>query len=161
MIFVTVGTHEQSFNRLIKEIDRLVGQRKITESVFIQIGYSTYIPHNVEYKRFLDYEEMETKIDYARVVITHGGPASFLNVLSKGKVPVVVPRLKKFNEHVNDHQMNFARQLVKKGYNIIIVENIEELSEKISQIKEFPISYHSNNGNFMAKFTQVVDELFE
>lgn len=161
MIFVTVGTHEQSFNRLIKEIDSLVGQKKIIEPVFIQIGYSTYIPHNVEYKRFLDYEEMETKIDCARVIITHGGPASFLNVLSKGKVPVVVPRLKKFNEHVNDHQMNFARQLVKKGYNILIVENIEELSEKISQIEEFPISYHSNNGDFIAKFTHIVDTLFE
>jgi len=58
---------------------------------------------------------METKIDCARVIIMHGGPASFLNVLSKGKVPIVVPRLKKFNEHVNDRQMNFARQLVKKG----------------------------------------------
>ena len=85
----------------------------------------------------------------------------FLNVLSKGKVPVVVPRLKKFNEHVNDHQMNFARQLVKKGYNLLIVENIEDLSEKISQIKEIPIIYHSNNDDFIAKFTHIVDALFQ
>lgn len=161
MIFVTVGTHEQSFNRLIKEIDMLVGQKKIMEPVFIQIGYSTYIPHNVEFKRFLSYKEMEEKMDCARVIITHGGPASFLNVLSKGKVPIVVPRLRKFNEHVNDHQVNFAHQLVKKGYNIIIVENIKELNEKISQIKNLSTVYHSNNSNFIAGFTRIVDELFE
>lgn len=57
--------------------------------------------------------------------------------------------------------MNFARQLVKKGYNLLIVENIEDLSERISQIKEIPIIYHSNDDDFIAKFTHIVDALFQ
>lgn len=57
--------------------------------------------------------------------------------------------------------MNFARQLVKKGYNLLIVENIEDLSERISQIKEIPIIYHSNDDDFVAKFTHIVDALFQ
>lgn len=55
MIFVTVGTHEQPFNRLIKKVDELIGDGKITENVFMQTGYSTYEPKNCEWSPFLSY----------------------------------------------------------------------------------------------------------
>ena len=48
MIFVTVGTHEQQFNRLIEYVDRL----NLDEDVFIQTGYSTYIPKNCRWNDF-------------------------------------------------------------------------------------------------------------
>ncbi|MFV0560029.1 MAG: glycosyltransferase, partial [Enterococcus sp.] len=88
MIFVTVGTHEQQFNRLVKEVDELKRDGVITEDVFIQTGYSDYEPQYCEWSKFLGYDEMEKYIDNARIVITHGGPASFMSVLSKGKVPI-------------------------------------------------------------------------
>ncbi|WP_236596154.1 glycosyltransferase [Enterococcus casseliflavus] len=110
MIFVTVGTHEQPFNRLIKHIDLLIENKVITEKVFMQIGYSDYIPKNCEYKKFVTYDCMEEMIDNSRIVITHGGPSSFLSVLSKKKTPIVVPRYSKFNEHINNHQIEFAKK---------------------------------------------------
>lgn len=94
MIFVTVGTHEQQFNRLIKEIDELKKENIIKQEVFIQTGYSDYIPKYCEYKKFLSYEEMEQHIDRSEVVICHGGPSSFMTALLKEKKTIIVPRQK-------------------------------------------------------------------
>ena len=54
---------------------------------------------------------MIEKISQARIVITHGGPASFISVLQAKKVPVVVPRQAEFGEHVNNHQIEFVRMV--------------------------------------------------
>ena len=81
MIFVTVGTHEQPFNRLIEEVDRLKGEGIIEDEVIIQRGYSTYVPKYCKYYDLISYEEMDKYIHDANIVITHGGPASFLAVI--------------------------------------------------------------------------------
>lgn len=108
MIFVTVGTHEQPFNRLVKAVDMLKLNGKITESVFIQTGYSTYVPQACEYKDFISMKQIDKYMQQASIVITHGGPSSFVMALQYNKVPIVVPRLSKYNEHVNDHQLTFV-----------------------------------------------------
>lgn len=159
MIFVTVGTHEQSFNRLIKEVDELVGEKVITEPVFIQTGYSDYVPKHAEYARFLNYDQMEKTIDSARIVITHGGPASFINVLAKGKKPIIVPRLSKFHEHVNDHQITFAKELKDRNYEIIIVEDIDDLRNEIVSFSSSNQKFHSHNTVFVSNFIKIVDEI--
>lgn len=66
----------------------------------MQIGYSTYIPKYAKYVRFLEYKEMEKFIDTAKIVITHGGPSSFINVLSKGKNPIVVEDMQLLEEAI-------------------------------------------------------------
>ena len=58
MIFVTVGTHEQPFDRLISYVDRLKGKGVITEEVIVQTGFSTYIPGHCIWGRLFPYEEM-------------------------------------------------------------------------------------------------------
>ena len=118
MIFVTVGTHEQSFERLIKEIDELKGNGIIKEDVFIQTGFTDYIPKNCEWSKLISFKDMDKKVSDARIVITHGGPASFIAPLQKGKIPIVVPRQFEFNEHVNNHQVDFAKQVEKRKKNI-------------------------------------------
>ncbi|MFD1441071.1 glycosyltransferase [Lacticaseibacillus hegangensis] len=101
MIFVTVGTHEQGFDRLIKAIDEQVRDGEIVESVTMQIGYSTYKPRYCKFKQFMSYDEMRQYVKQADIVITHGGPASFIDVLNANKIPIVAPRLKEYGEHVN------------------------------------------------------------
>ena len=108
MIFVTVGTHEQPFNRLIQKIDELKKNGIIQEKVIMQTGFSTYEPKYCEWSKLLPYKDMVQNVADARIVITHGGPASFIMPLQVGKIPIVVPRQKKFEEHVNDHQVEFA-----------------------------------------------------
>lgn len=136
MIFVTVGTHEQPFNRLVEEVDRLKGVGEIDDEVIIQRGYSTYEPKYCKFYDLIPWEEMQKYNREARIVITHGGPASFLDVLALGKVPIVVPRQAQFNEHVNDHQLEFCREVAKRLNNIIVVEDMDELTSAIRNYVE-------------------------
>ena len=72
----------------------------IKEEVVVQKGYTDYEPKNYKAKKLISYDEMRFNIENARIVVTHGGPASFIAPLSIGKIPIVVPRKKEFNEHV-------------------------------------------------------------
>lgn len=159
MIFVTVGTHEQPFDRLIKAVDRLRATQEINEEVFIQIGYSDYVPENCNWKKFLGYTEMERYINDASLVITHGGPASFLSVLKHKKVPIVVPRMVEHGEHVNDHQLSFAKKVKDEGYPIIVVEDVLQLKDVIYKNIGQTISFTSNNEKFTQKFISIINNL--
>lgn len=160
MIFVTVGTHEQPFNRLIEYIDKLKGEGVIVEDVIMQTGFSTYEPKHCKWSKLLSYKEMKKNVDKAHIVITHGGPASFVMPLQIGKTPIVVPRQKKFNEHVNDHQVEFAKAVSARMGTIISVFDIEELGEKIINydaiVALMPRGVNSNNAEFCSKLEEMV-----
>ncbi|MHA5206581.1 glycosyltransferase [Oenococcus oeni] len=160
MIFVTVGTHEQPFDRLLKEIDKLIEEKVITEKVIIQTGFSKYVPKNANWRNFMSYDQMNQMIIGSHIVISHGGPASFLNVMSQGKTPIVVPRLSEFHEHVNDHQLIFVQQLIDRGYDIKLVNPIDNLGDTIKQYDKHAESYKSHNSQFMDSFENVVHDLF-
>lgn len=110
MIFVTLGSQKFQFNRLLKEIDRLVEAGGITDEVFAQIGYSDYIPKNYQYKEFLSREEFIEHEGKADIVITHGGTGAIIGAVKKGKKVIAVPRLAKYGEHVDDHQLQLIEQ---------------------------------------------------
>lgn len=165
MIFVIVGTHEQPFNRLIEYIDNMKKDGLIDEEVIIQTGYSTYEPQYCTWKKLFPYQFMLKLVDEARIVITHGGPSSFIMPLQFGKTPIVVPRQKKFDEHVNDHQKEFALEVARRMRSIITVVDIESLGdtiinyeEKISRIQD---GANSNNAKFNADLEKIVEEMFE
>ncbi|HGS1458378.1 TPA: glycosyltransferase, partial [Streptococcus pneumoniae] len=136
MIFVTVGTHEQQFDRLIKEFDRLKEENLIQEEVFIQTGYSNYVPKYCKWEKIISYEKMNQFIEEADTIVTHGGPATFMAIIAKGKTPIVVPRQKKFGEHVNDHQMNFCSKISSEGYELSLINDISELQYSLKQEKK-------------------------
>lgn len=165
MIFVTVGTHEQQFNRLIEEIDKLVEFGYIKEEVIIQSGFSTYNVKNCKSEKIITYQQMIKNIKDARIVITHGGPATFIMPLQMGKIPVVVPRMKKYGEHVNDHQLNFAKIVELRLGNVILVEQIEELRKVLSNydniIKKMPKELISNNRKFNLEFEKIVEDILK
>lgn len=164
MIFVTVGTHEQPFDRLIKCIDKMVEDGKINEKVIIQKGYTDYNPSHCECYKLISYDEMNKYIEEARIVVTHGGPASFIAPLTIGKIPIVVPRRKEFNEHVNDHQLDFAKEVEKRMKNIIVAESDDEIIEAIAnydeKINRLNRRNDSNNKLFNANLEKEISELF-
>lgn len=165
MIFVTVGTHEQPFNRLIEKVDYLVGAGIIKEKVIIQTGFSTYVPKKCEVHKMMSFKEMQQLLKEARIVITHGGPSSFIEALQFGKVPIVVPRQEQFGEHVNNHQVDFTKLITKQMNNIIPVYNIDDLAEIIksynSIVKNKNIGETSNNKQFNKKLEQIVNGLMK
>lgn len=164
MIFVTVGTHEQSFNRLVKYMDEYK-KNNIDEDIIIQTGFSTYIPQYCTWEKIFPYKDMLNYISEARIVITHGGPSSFILALQVGKIPIVVPRQKQFNEHVNNHQVEFALAVAKRQKNIIEVEDINKLEQTIKDYNEIVCSMttglKSNNEIFIKEFKNLVREIIE
>lgn len=160
MIFVTVGTHEQPFNRLLKKVDELKKDGIIQEDVIMQTGFSTYEPKYCEWSKLIPYQQMIKNVEDARIVITHGGPASFIMPLQIGKVPIVVPRQRKFDEHVNDHQVEFARNVAERMGNIILVEDIEELEEVITDYDQIVAGMRhgisSNNEKFCSELEDII-----
>jgi len=164
MIFVTVGTHEQQFNRLVKYVDDMRKDGLITEEVIIQTGYSTYEPRYCTWQKLYPYQVMTEYVNEARIVITHGGPSSFIMPLQIGKTPIVVPRQKKYDEHVNNHQLEFCREVAIRHKNIINIEEIEQLGKAIlkyevivSGIANIQVS---NNEKFCMEFSKIVDGFF-
>ncbi len=159
MIFVTVGTHEQQFNRLIRTMDELKGSGVIDEEVIMQTGYSDYEPKHCTFQKLYTYEEMDRLVSEARIVITHGGPSSFFAPLQKGKTPIVVPRQKEYLEHVNDHQLVFARQVEERYHNIIVVEDIQTLEAVLRDYNQLAAQKvdggESHNADFCRHFTDI------
>ena len=161
MIFVTVGTHEQQFNRLVEYMDKWAGEHG--EEVLIQTGFSTYEPVNCAWQKLFPYGTMVENVDRARIVITHGGPSSFIMPLQIGKIPVVVPRKKAFGEHVNDHQVEFCRAVAERQRNIVVVEEIEELGRILEDYDQIVVGMTgglaNNNESFCSEFAKIVDGL--
>lgn len=161
MIFVTVGTHEQQFNRLVKAVDDLVANGTITESVFEQTGYSTYVPEYCEHSPFVPAQKMQELMSDASVVITHGGPSSFVEAMAAGRAPVVVPRRVEFGEHVNDHQADFVRVVSERIGGIVPVYDVAELPQAIVKAREMASDegFESHNAEFCSKLSRLIEEL--
>lgn len=163
MIFVTVGTHEQPFNRLLQKIDELKEKGIINEEVIMQTGFSTYEPKYCTWSSLLPYSQMGQNVKEARIVITHGGPASFIMPLQIGKTPIVVPRQKQFDEHVNNHQVDFSKAVAERMGTIITVVDINDLENTIvnydSIVKKMNQGITSNNKKFNEELEKIVNDL--
>ena len=158
MIFVTVGTHEQPFNRLIEEIDRLKQESVITDEVQMQTGYCTYEPKYCKWEAFFPYKKMQELVQKADIVITHGGPSSFIMPLQYGKIPIVVPRQAKYQEHINDHQRQIINNFYQEQY-LLKFDEGDNLGKIISEAKDFvPRKFISNNQNFVKMIEKFIDE---
>jgi UDP-N-acetylglucosamine transferase subunit ALG13 len=165
LIFVTVGTHEQQFNRLLEKVNFLKKENYI-EDVIIQSGYSNFKADDCYSKNIMSFDEMEKYISESRITITHGGPGSIFSVFSHGKVPIVVPRDPSFGEHVDIHQIDFVKRM-ERLKKIIAVYDIESLKEVIvnydklvSELRSAQNRFEKRN-NFVGKFTNTVNALFK
>lgn len=110
MIFVTLGSQKFQFDRLLKKIDELVESGVIQDEIIAQIGASEYIPQRFQYEKFMDRERFAEIMDKCSVVITHGGTGVIIGAVKKGKKVIAVPRLAKYGEHVDDHQLQLLHQ---------------------------------------------------
>ncbi|MCI8427287.1 MAG: glycosyl transferase [Lachnospira sp.] len=132
MIFVILGTQKFQLNRLLKALDKLCENKTITEEIFAQIGHSNYHPKNYLYTNFLDRLVFEKKMKDSSLVITHGGVGSIITAINEKKPIIVFPRLKKYKEHVDDHQLEIARAFSKKNY-VLCCEHTIDLEKMIEK----------------------------
>ena len=159
MIFVALGTQKFQFNRLLKEVDKLIELKIIDEPVFAQIGVSDYIPKNYEYVDFMTQDEFNTKINNANTVITHGGTGVIINALKRGKKVIAIPRLSKYNEHVDDHQI----QLIDEFKQLNLIEPVYEISELGNALKTIKSKkydkYISNTNEIIKSIEEFIEEI--
>ena len=133
MIFVCVGSRKYPFDRLFVKLDKMCETGQIKEEIFAQIGTSTYKPKRFKYKEFLSPEEFQEKINEADIVITHGASGSIMKALNAGKKVTAVTRLKKYGEHINDHQIQNNEAFASNKY-VLAVYEMEELDKAIEKI---------------------------
>lgn len=136
MIFVTVGSRGYPFNRLFKKLDSLYDEGLLVEEMFAQIGTSTYQPQHFSYKDFITQEEFIKKINEADIVVTHGASGSIMKALNAGKKVIAVTRLEKYNEHINDHQIQNNEAFSSNGYVLMADLELEDLGECFKKIYE-------------------------
>ena len=157
MILVMLGTQNNSFNRLLEEIDRLIINGKIREKVIVQAGYTKYESQNMKIIDFVSSEELEKLEQQAYYVITHGGVGSIIGSIEKGKKVIAVPRLKQYGEHVNNHQLDIVESFDKLGY-IIGITDVSQLSDALQRIDTFePKRYIQNTGNIIKIVENFID----
>lgn len=158
MIFVTLGSQKFQFNRLVRKIDDLAGEKVITEEIFAQIGYSDYPPKNFLYKDFLGREEFGEQMARSQIVITHGGTGAIIQAVKKRKKVIAVPRLAKFAEHVDDHQIQLLKQFEELNL-ITSCYNLDQLAEKIEEARNTDFAeYHSNTQTFINNIEKFIEE---
>ena len=145
MILVLLGTQNNSFYRLLEEIEKNVESGNIKEEVVVQAGYTKFEPKTQKQKikvfNTIPKKELEELIEKSNLVISHGGVGSMVTANQKGKKVIAVPRYKKYHEHVNDHQVETIEIFAKKGY-VMPLKNVQELEQAIKDIKCFePVIY--------------------
>lgn len=137
MIFVCTGTQIYQFNRLLLKIDELIESRVIKDFVFAQTGASTYVPKFYQFKNFLSHEEFENFEKEATIIISHGGTGALISSLKKGKNVIAVPRLAKYGEHVDDHQLQIVKVLEDEKY-LRAVYDIDQLGALVIEAQKKP-----------------------
>lgn len=148
MIFVAVGTQKFQLNRLLKKVDDLIERGVITEEVFAQIGQSDYKPKHYKYDEFLGKEDFEKAISECSILVTHSGVGTIISGLSKEKPIVVFPRLARYGEHVDDHQLQIAQTFHDLNY-VIICNDYDDLGIIIKKSKEQKFEKYQSSRNRM------------
>ena len=158
-IFITVGSQKFQFDRLLKALDTLVEQDRITDHLFAQTGYSTYQIKNFPSKPFLDRDQFNAQLDQADIVITHGGTGVIINAVKKHKKVIAVPRLAQYGEHVDDHQLQLLNQFSQSGL-ICEWQDCDTLDEAIKTAKSSQyLDYKSNTGALVQSIDDFIQQL--
>lgn len=157
MILVLLGTQNNSFHRLLEEVQKNIDNGIIQEEVIAQKGYTKFESKDMTLYDKIPTDEIKKLIDKADVVITHGGVGSIITSITKGKKVIAVPRLKKYKEHVNDHQLDIVHSFNEMGY-IIGIDEVSELGKALKKVKNFqPKKYVQNTGNILKIVEDFID----
>ena len=121
MILVVAGLHERPFDRLIRAIVPLAGE----EEIVVQRGSSRVEVPGASTHASLSSERLVRAYERARVVVGQASPGVLFDALDAQKCPILVPRRASLGEHVDDHQVAFARFV---GDRAVIVDDVSRLS---------------------------------
>ena len=159
MILVLLGTQNNSFHRLLEEIEKNIKDGTIKEEVIVQAGYTKFQSHRMRIIDLMSKEQLNKFQSEASLIITHGGVGSIISSIEKGKKVIAVPRMHEYGEHVNNHQKEIVSNFNDKGY-IIGIEKVEDLKQAIIKSKNFePKKYQTNNEKMLKIIENFIDNI--
>ena len=162
MIFVMVGSEKFCFKRLLVALDEGIEQKKIREKVFAQIGNSRYNPVYYEFDKFISFKKIIKNIMNSRFVVTHAGVGSILLCLNFNKIPIVFPRVSSYGEHVDNHQLEFAKKLEQEKLVLVsydtrmLIHTIQNYDKLVKRIQN--ISSTMNSSDLISFLKRSIDE---
>lgn len=156
MIYVTVGTMFLDFPRLILRADEIAAETG--ERVLVQIGLGKTLPEHCEYFDFKPRDEVLALQREARVIVSHAGIGSVLDALTAKRPLVVVPRLRRFNEHMTDHQMDVAEAVEGRGWGRMVLD-MADLAEACASPQPAPQSYRPAKSRLVSAVRDVVERV--
>lgn len=159
MILILLGTQDKPFSRILTAVSNQIKKGNIKDKVIAQIGCTEFSDDKIKIFDFASKEKIEELIDKASIVITHGGVGVITECLNKNKKVIVVPRLKKYKEHTNDHQLQITKEFALKKY-VLPLFDTKNLCSVLKKIKTFkPVKYESNAENFKNKIKEYIDKI--
>lgn len=159
MIFVTLGTQDKSFSRLLKAIDKEIEKGTIKDKVVVQAGFTKYKSKNMEIFDLIPADKFDQYIEKSDLVITHGGAGSILTALKKNKKVIAAARLSKYKEHTNDHQIQIVKEFSDEGY-ILELNDFNKLGKLIEKSKKFkPKKFMSNTKNMIKLLEDYIEDV--
>lgn len=159
MIFVTLGTQDKSFSRLLKAIDKEIEKGNIKDKVVVQAGLTKYKSKNMEIFDLIPADKFDQYIEKSDLVITHGGAGSILTALKKNKKVIAAARLSKYKEHTNDHQIQIVKEFSDEGY-ILELNDFNKLGKLIDKSKKFkPKKFMSNTKNMIKLLEDYIEDV--
>ena len=156
MVFVIIGTQKQPFNRLIKMLDE--SKELLNEEIVIQRGYTNIESDKYKSFDFVDEESFKSNIEKSDLIITQAGVGSIMNSLKYNKKIIVVPRLTKYKEHIDDHQIQIANKFENLGYVNYLKEN-DKLDDVILNIKSKELKKYIEDTSYITKLIDVIDNM--
>lgn len=160
MVFVTLGTQKHSFIRIISKV--LKSDILKDKEIIIQYGYTNIdnlkIPNNIKVFDFVDENKFNEYVKDSEYVITHAGVGCILSAVKKDKKVITIPRLDKYDEHINNHQLQIARKFEKMGFVLYLKEN-QNLDSKIKDLDSFKIKKYNEDTKYLDKIQHSIDNL--
>lgn len=157
MVLVLLGTQNNDFTRLLKAVQENIDNKVIEDEVVVQAGFTKFNSKDMKIFDFIDKEKLFELIDKADLIITHGGVGSIIASLKKGKKVIVVPRQKKYGEHVNNHQLQIAKKFEQDGY-VKYALDLNKLGNIILEMKDFKPKKFENN---KSKVVSIVENFID
>lgn len=148
-VLVTIGSMvEKKFTRLFKTIDELCEDGVLDGSeITAQVGFDNYKSQYCKCFDMIADEEFKRLIDESDLIIAHAGTGTVVSSLKKDKKVIIFPRMAKYDEHYDDHQLELAELFTKQGY-VLQARDKEELKKCIERLDEFvPVPFNSNNSH--------------
>lgn len=159
MIFVTLGTQDKPFARLIKAVEKQVELGNITDEVIVQSGCTDYKSDKLKIINYMKIDEFNSYLKQADVIITHAGVGTIIQALENNKKIIAAARKEEFGEHVSNHQQQLLESFSNAGY-ILPLDDFDKLNEVLEKVKNFePKKFVGNNENFIFKLINEINEL--